>query len=233
MRATGGKLVELLGEEEGYFWPEVTERRATEASKAELLTLYPHRADIPPELWRQLFEHAERSIDILVYAAIFLHEQIPDLNDVLRERANAGCRIRVALGDPTGDRIRTRGEEEQFGLGIATRCELALMHYRAADRPSPDPRPDPRHDALQLDLPLRRRAARQHARLGLERVRDTRHAPPPARRRPTLLDVHAVLRRRLGAIDASSLECWRGPNRALRRPRRTYTRTRLSLPPAP
>ena len=124
------QLVELLGEEEGYLWPEVTERRATEASKAELLTLYPHRADIPPELWRQLFEHAERSIDILVYAAIFLHEQIPDLNEVLRERANAGCRIRVALGDPTGDRIRTRGEEEQFGLGIATRCELALMHYR-------------------------------------------------------------------------------------------------------
>jgi transcriptional regulator with XRE-family HTH domain len=123
-------LVELLGAEEGYLWPDVTNGRAKEASRAEMLTLYPHRADIPPELWRQLFEHAERSIDILVYAATFLHEQLPDLNDVLRERADAGCRIRVALGDPAGERIRARGEEEQFGLGIATRCELAVLHYR-------------------------------------------------------------------------------------------------------
>jgi transcriptional regulator with XRE-family HTH domain len=124
------KLVELLGEEEGYFWPDVLNGRSTEASKAELLTLYPHRADIPGELWRQLFAHAERSIDVLVYAATFLHEQVTDLNDILRDRADAGCRIRVALGDPTGTAVQARGEEEQFGLGIATRCELALMHYR-------------------------------------------------------------------------------------------------------
>jgi hypothetical protein len=95
-----------------------------------LLTLYPHRSNIPVELWRQLFEHAERSIDVLVYAATFPHEQLPDLNDILQSRADVGCRIRVALGDPNGASIRRRGEEEQFGLGIGTRCELALMHYR-------------------------------------------------------------------------------------------------------
>jgi transcriptional regulator with XRE-family HTH domain len=124
------RLVELLGEEEGYLWPEVANGRIKEASKAELLTLYPHRADIPNELWRSLFGHAERAIDILVYAAPFLHEQLPDLNEVLRDRADAGCRIRVALGDPAGDRIQMRGEEEQFGHGIASRCEVALMHFR-------------------------------------------------------------------------------------------------------
>src|SRR4051812_15125148 len=115
------KLVELLGEEEGYLWPNVLHGRSTEASKSELLTLYPHRADIPTELWRQLFEHAERSIDVLVYAATFLHEQLPDLNEILRERADAGCRVRVALGDPAGAAVVKRGEEEQFGLGIGTR----------------------------------------------------------------------------------------------------------------
>src|SRR3954468_17736130 len=86
------RLVELLGEEEGYLWPEVANGRSKEASKAELLTLYPHRADIPIELWRSLFAHAERAIDILVYAAPFLHEQLPDLNEVLLERAAADCR---------------------------------------------------------------------------------------------------------------------------------------------
>src|SRR3954465_8374662 len=124
------KLIELLDEEEAYLWPDAVNGRTMEASKAELLTLYPHRADVPLELWRQLFEHAERAIDVLVYAGTFLHEQLPELNDLLRERADAGCRIRVALGDPEGERIRWRGQEEQFGLGIATRCELALMHYR-------------------------------------------------------------------------------------------------------
>src|SRR5262249_13954472 len=107
------KLVELLGEEEAYFWPDVTNGRAKEASKAELLTLYPHRAAVPPELWRQPFHHADRSTDTLVYAATSLHEQLlPNLIAVLRDRADAGCRIRIALGDPKGDRVRLRGEEE-------------------------------------------------------------------------------------------------------------------------
>lgn len=133
------KLVELLGEEEGYLWPDVLNGRSTEASKAELLTLYPHRADIPSELWRHLFAHAERAIDVLVYAATFLHEQIPDLNEILRERADAGCRVRVALGEPGGAAVLQRGEEEQFGLGISTRCEIALLHYRPLfDHPQVD-----------------------------------------------------------------------------------------------
>jgi hypothetical protein len=125
------KLVELLGEEETYLWPEAANgTRVREASKAELVTLYPQRADVPADLWTSLFRRAERSIDVLVYAAVFLHEQHPELNDLLREKAAAGCRIRVAIGDPHGACVQARGDEERFGHGIATRCELAVMHYR-------------------------------------------------------------------------------------------------------
>ena len=60
----------------------------------------------------------------------FLHEQFPDLNDLLRDKADAGCRIRIATGDPDGERVNARGNEERFGHGIASRCQLALMHYR-------------------------------------------------------------------------------------------------------
>lgn len=77
-----------------------------------------------------LFRRSERAIDILVYAAVFLHEQNPHLNELLQEKATAGCEIRVAIGDPDGTCIKTRGRDEQFGHGIASRCELALMHYR-------------------------------------------------------------------------------------------------------
>jgi uncharacterized protein DUF5919 len=125
------RLVKLVGEQETYLWPDVADQeRIQAASEAELIALYTHRADLPPELWAALFRRAQRSIDILVYAAVFLHEQDPDLTDVLAEKAAGGCQIRVALGDPSGACIKMRGTDEEFGHGIASRCELALMHYR-------------------------------------------------------------------------------------------------------
>jgi transcriptional regulator with XRE-family HTH domain len=125
------KLVDLLGEDETYYWPQVaTSARSRAASEAELITLYPQRAYVPPDLWARMFRRAEQSIDVLVYAAVFLHEQQPDLNDRLRELADRGCRIRIALGDPEGTCVQARGREERFGHGIESRCEIALMHYR-------------------------------------------------------------------------------------------------------
>lgn len=109
--------------------PPMAHASATPA-RQELITLYPQRADVPAELWSALFRRAERAIDIVVYAAVFLHEQDPDLNELLREKATAGWRVRIAIGDPDGEHIRARGNEERFGHGIASRCQLALMHYR-------------------------------------------------------------------------------------------------------
>ena len=124
-------LVRLVGEEETYLWPDVVDGdRTRAASESELVALYAHRADVPAELWAALLRRAERAIDILVYAAVFLHEQDPRLNDLLQEKAAAGCEIRVAIGDPAGVCVKTRGDDERFGHGIASRCELALLHYR-------------------------------------------------------------------------------------------------------
>jgi hypothetical protein len=125
------KLVQLVGEGETYLWPDVANgERIRVASQSELVALFAHRADVPGDLWSALFRRAERVIDILVYAAVFLHEQNPHLNELLQEKAAAGCEIRVAIGDPAGSCVDTRGKDERFGHGIASRCELALMHYR-------------------------------------------------------------------------------------------------------
>ena len=70
-----------------------------------------------------------RQIAILVYAATFLPEQQLDLVDVLRAKADAGCRVRIALGDPASPKLLERGNEEKFGIGIVSRAELALKHY--------------------------------------------------------------------------------------------------------
>jgi hypothetical protein len=122
---------ELVHQDDTYLWPETTNaRKVAEASKAELVELYPFRSAVPPSLWWSVFSRAEQQIDVLVYAANFLHEQYPTLNDLLREKAATGCKVRIALGDADNEIVRARGAEECFGHGIETRCRVALMHYQ-------------------------------------------------------------------------------------------------------
>jgi len=77
-----------------------------------------------------MLAQARERIDILVYAAVFLHEAYPRFNDLLKERAAEGCAIRIALGDADSQNVRQRGEDEEFGHGIESRCRLALMHVQ-------------------------------------------------------------------------------------------------------
>lgn len=111
-------------------WPALRQARAARAVSPELVALYDQRADVPVSRFTDLFAQAREHIDVLVYAAVFLHEAYPRLNDLLRERAAEGCSIRIALGDADSENVRQRGEEERFGHGIESRCRLALMHYR-------------------------------------------------------------------------------------------------------
>jgi hypothetical protein len=96
----------------------------------ELIALHEKRADLPVSAFIDLFAQARETIGILVYAAVFLHEAYPRLNDLLAERAAEGCTIRIALGDADSPHVQQRGQEETFGHGIESRCRLALMHYR-------------------------------------------------------------------------------------------------------
>ena len=82
-----------------------------------------------PDCGAPSWTRPSRQIAILVYAATFLPEQQLDLVDVLRAKADAGCRVRIALGDPASPKLLERGNEEKFGIGIVSRAELALKHY--------------------------------------------------------------------------------------------------------
>ncbi|MEU1287476.1 helix-turn-helix domain-containing protein [Kitasatospora sp. NPDC005856] len=127
---TARAVADALGEDMFALWPSLRQPRAARAMSPELVALYEQRADIPVSFFVDLFGRAAERIDVLVYAAVFLHETYPRLNDLLRGRAAEGCAVRIALGDPGSENVRQRGEEEKFGHGIASRCRLALMHYR-------------------------------------------------------------------------------------------------------
>ncbi|TLF94946.1 helix-turn-helix transcriptional regulator [Nocardia cyriacigeorgica] len=130
-RRTAIRAAECLGEDVNALWPALQQARTARAVSPELVALYDQRADVPASVFVNMFAAARDSIDILVYAAVFLHEAYPRLNDLLVERSEAGCSIRIAVGDADSPNVRQRGREEKFGHGIESRCRLALMHYRA------------------------------------------------------------------------------------------------------
>ncbi len=130
-RRTAFQAAETLGEDVHVLWPALRQARTARAVSPELVALYDQRADVPASMFVNLFAAARHHIDVLVYAAVFLHEAYPRLNDLLIERAEAGCAIRIAVGDADSANVQQRGREEKFGHGIESRCRLALMHYRA------------------------------------------------------------------------------------------------------
>ncbi|OLZ68553.1 XRE family transcriptional regulator [Streptomyces sp. IMTB 2501] len=129
-RATAMLAAETLGEDVHALWPSLRQARPARAVSPELVALYDQRADIPVSAFVDLLTQAREHIDVLVYAAVFLHEAYPRLSELLRERAADGCVVRIAVGDPDSVNVQQRGQEERFGNGIESRCRLALMHYR-------------------------------------------------------------------------------------------------------
>ena len=127
---TAFRAAEILKEDPVFLWPKLHQSRAARAVSPELIALYSQRAEVAPAEWRSFFARAHHGIDILAYAAVHLHESVPGFNSMLAKKADEGCTIRIAIGDPDSPNVAARGAEEQFGHGIESRCRLALMHYR-------------------------------------------------------------------------------------------------------
>jgi hypothetical protein len=122
------RVAALVGEDETYLWPEAANRGAL--AGAELVATYPRRTDVPKHLWTDLLRQAERSVDLLAFAGLFLTEEHPTWLPTLRARAEAGVRVRLLLGDPEGRQLAARDIEQAIGGGVAGRVAAVLAHYR-------------------------------------------------------------------------------------------------------
>lgn len=121
---------QVLGADETFLWPELLDDdRARATSKAELLNFYPHRGAIPPNLWVDLIDKAEKNVDILVYAGLFLADAHPDLPGRLATKVEEGVEVRLLFGDPKSDAVAARGREEGIGDALAARIELSLRYF--------------------------------------------------------------------------------------------------------
>lgn len=124
-------VASLLDEGEEYLWPNVnTAERQARISQSEVIATYPRRYQVPPELWRRLFDSATERIGILVYAGLFLPEHDPGLIESLKQKAAAGTKITVLLGDPDCEAVAVRGREEGIGDALAAKIRNVLTFYR-------------------------------------------------------------------------------------------------------
>jgi len=123
------KTAAILGKSDGFLWPATESDSITRsATQAEFVCLYPSRRSVPAQTWADLIEQATDSIDLLAYAASFLHDSVARFTDLLAERADSGVRVRLLLGDPASDAIARRGDEEGIGDLMAARCRLSWTY---------------------------------------------------------------------------------------------------------
>lgn len=122
-------LADLLGTHETDLWPEAGGPLSGQARPEELAAVYPHRWAIPRHVWTGFFESAGREIGILAYSALFLAEDA-GLLGTIEDKARSGVRVRFVLGDPDGQSVALRGQEEGIGGAMAAKVRNALIHYR-------------------------------------------------------------------------------------------------------
>ncbi|MEU6713952.1 XRE family transcriptional regulator [Nonomuraea sp. NPDC046802] len=120
-------VADLLHTDEADLWPHLTEQRRTIPD--EVQAIYPHRWTVPQATWRQHFQSATRTIDILTYSGLFLAEDTGILH-LIADRARAGVKTRILLGDPDASQVATRGIDEGVGPEVmAARTRNALVLY--------------------------------------------------------------------------------------------------------
>lgn len=127
-RSTAHRAAKLLGVSASWLWPDLEADRES-ASQAEIVTLYPHRSDVPRHLWLDLLAAAGKRVWLYANASLFLPEDNPESIDLLRCKAESGTEVRILMADPDSPQCITRGIEERLFDAIPSRVRMALAYY--------------------------------------------------------------------------------------------------------
>jgi transcriptional regulator with XRE-family HTH domain len=125
-------IAKLVKSDETELWPGVASPGAG-TSTSEIVNVYSTRADVPPELWRQMLKRGRREVDLLGSALLYLFEGDPAFMDVLwRTR----CDVRIALADPKSTMVAQRDAELGLGGTLAAKIQASmrtLKHRRVKE----------------------------------------------------------------------------------------------------
>ncbi|MEV6769041.1 helix-turn-helix transcriptional regulator [Nocardia sp. NPDC051030] len=127
-RSTALRAAKVLGVSSLWLWPNLeTDRRA--ASQAEIVTLYPHRSEVPRHLWLDLLATAKKRVWLYANASLFLPEDNPESIDIIQRKVASGTDIRILMADPDSELCIRRGVEERLFDAIPSRVRMALSYY--------------------------------------------------------------------------------------------------------
>ncbi|MCM0622885.1 hypothetical protein M8330_21600, partial [Nocardioides sp. BSK12Z-4] len=193
------QVSKILGLEEAYLWPDrdLSESQLNQASRREIVEVYPNRGAVPHGLWRRLIDEASEQVDVLVFAGLFLVDSHPDLPEQLALRARDGLRARLAYGDPASPVVEQRGIDEGIGMDLGARIRITLAAMApAVGVEGIDVR---LHETVLYNSIYRfDDDARQHAPRGVAGTSKPCHPPASGRARPAVLPLPGVLRARVG-----------------------------------
>ncbi|MFD1932988.1 XRE family transcriptional regulator [Nonomuraea mangrovi] len=123
-------VASYLRTDETYLWPEaLTRDQVASASESEVVRVYPHRWAVPRDAWGRLFAEASEEIGVLVYSGLFLADDAGIVR-MLGEKAGAGVRVRILLGDPESAEVAQRSADEGIDDGMAAKIRNVLVLYR-------------------------------------------------------------------------------------------------------
>jgi transcriptional regulator with XRE-family HTH domain len=113
----------LLEQPASLLWDVPDETR--DGVPAEVVAIYPSRRAVPHATWRSLMSRVTARFELHALAAMFLPDQTMDLASELIRLADRDVRIRLLLGDPDGQAVAQRDEEEGR-VGVDGRVRLVL-----------------------------------------------------------------------------------------------------------
>jgi transcriptional regulator with XRE-family HTH domain len=119
----------FFGVDESYIWPDALGRDEVAAvSQSEVVTVWPHRWAVPRDTWGHFFSQAQREIGALVYSGMFMAEDI-GVHRLFADRARAGVRVRLLLGDPDSRNVAERGAAEGIDEAMAAKVRSSIVLF--------------------------------------------------------------------------------------------------------
>lgn len=125
-------LARLLDVDDVFLWPDsATDAQTRSTSQAEVVAVHPNRGAVDAATWTSLIAGSTGYVDLLAFAATFLHDSVPGFGELLAERAAAGVRVRLLFGDPHSPATALRGAEEGIGEDLlVARCQLTWSYLQ-------------------------------------------------------------------------------------------------------
>ena len=122
-------VASFFGVDESYIWPDALGRDEIAAvSQSEVVQVWPHRWAVGRDTWERFFSQAEREIGALLYSGMFMAEDL-GVRRLLADRARAGVRVRLLLGDPDSRNVAERGEAEGIDEGMAAKVRNSIVLF--------------------------------------------------------------------------------------------------------